>query len=148
MCETEICSEGTLWFHFLYQMFLPDRKTFHQPAVLLRIHAHHLVGIARPLELSIFQPLVQQQEPIAFPQQSFDAVCSPAAEQKHGSFLEWIQMEPALYDGCKSIDPQAKISVPTSQIHILILISIQIVQHVLITSKAVLRSAGVIWLVA
>ncbi len=128
--------------HLLYQLLLGHSQAFHQPAELLRIHPLHLVGAARPLELTILQSLVQKQESIAFPKQTPDSVGSPPTKQEQRPFLKRIQVEPTLYDGSKAIDPQTEIRVTARHIYVLILVCVQIVQHVSITSSAVFKRYG------
>ena len=60
---------------------LLNTQSFHQPAVLLSSNAERIILAARPLELTLFKPLVEQEKTVALPVERFDSVGSSAAKQ-------------------------------------------------------------------
>ena len=68
-------------------------QSFHEPAVLLRGKLTGFFAIARPLMLSIFKPLIQQNEAVSLLVQRLDPVPLSSAKQKraseHGSSLNY-----------------------------------------------------------
>ena len=50
------------FLHFPVCLRLPDTQSFHQPAVLLRSNTERLILTTRPLELTLFKPLVEQKK--------------------------------------------------------------------------------------
>ena len=103
------------FLHFPVCLWLPDTQSFHQPAVLLSNNAERLVLAARPLELTLFKPLVEQEKAVAFPVECFDSVGSPAAEQKQ-RVGTWIKLELLFNDSSQTINPTAKISVAAGEV--------------------------------
>ena len=61
---------------------LLNTQSFHQPAVLLSSNAERIILAARPLELTLFKPLVEQEKTVALPVERFDSVGSSAAKQE------------------------------------------------------------------
>ena len=67
---------------FLYCFGLLNFQAFEKPAPLLCCKKQCFCFIARPLKSAIVKSFVQKQKSIAFPEQAFDAVTAPAAEQE------------------------------------------------------------------
>ena len=80
------------FLHFSMSFRLLDTQSFHQPAVLLSSNAERFVLAARPLELALFKPLVEQEKTIALPVERFYPVGSPAAKQEQ-CIGTWVKME-------------------------------------------------------
>ena len=91
-------------------------QALHEPAVLLRSQSSCLALVPRPLEYAGLQPLIQQEESVAFPVERLDPVTSSAAEQKQ-RVGEWIQLKLLLNQSCKAVDAKAKICVAAGDIH-------------------------------
>ena len=67
---------------FLYCFGLLDFQAFQKPAPLLCCKKQCFCLIARPLKPAVIKSFVQKQKSIAFPEQAFDAVTPPSAEQE------------------------------------------------------------------
>ena len=65
---------------FLYPFFLLHGKPLHQPCELFRRDLPRLGRCPGPPETSRFQPFIDKQKPIPFPQQSLDPVSTPATK--------------------------------------------------------------------
>ena len=104
---------------------LLNAQSFHQPPVLLSSNAERLVLAARPLELPLFKPLVEQKKTVAFPVERFDPVGSSAAEQKQ-CVGTWVKSKLLFNDGRQTIDTTAKIGVTAGEVD---LRSAEIAQH-------------------
>lgn len=94
---------------------LPDTQSFHQPAVLLSSNAERLVLAARPLKLTLFKPLVEQEKAVTLPVERFDSVGSSAAKQKQCVGTR-IKLKLLFNDGCQAIDTAAKIGVAAGEV--------------------------------
>ena len=55
--------------------------------------------------MSTVDTLIEKQESIAFPKETFDFGCGPSAEEKECVGNEEIHMEPVFDYGCERIDP-------------------------------------------
>jgi len=87
-------------------------QSFHQPPILLRGNASGVLRFPRPLEASVFQSLVEQDESVPIPIQPFDPVGTSSAEQKQCLF-KWIKPVLFLNQTGQSIDTSAKIGIAT-----------------------------------
>ena len=124
----ELLSE--LYFlHFSVRLRLLDTQSFHQPAVLLSSNAKRLVLAARPLELALFKPLVEQEKTVALPVECFDSVGSPAAKQEQRVGTR-VKTELLFNDSCQTVDTTAKIGIAAGEVY---LRSAEIAQHDLST---------------
>ena len=117
------------FLHFSMSFRLLNTQSFHQPSVLLSSNAERFILAARPLELTLFKPLVEQEKAVAFPVERLDSVGSPAAEQEQRVGTR-VKFELLFNDSCQSIDPTAKIGVAASEVD---LRSAEIAQHDLST---------------
>ena len=108
---------------------LLNTQSFHQPAVLLSSNAERFTLTPRPLKLTFFKPLVEQEKAIAFPVERFDSVGSPAAEQKQRVGTR-VKTELLFNDSRQTVDPTAKICVAAGEVD---LRSAEIAQHDLST---------------
>ena len=124
------------FLHFLMCLRLLDTQSFHQPAVLLSSNAERLVLAARPLELTLFKSLVEQEKAVAFPVERFDSVGSSAAEQEQRVGTR-VKPELLFNDSRKTVDTAAKIRVAAGKVD---LRSAEITQHDLSTRN---RAASV-----
>ena len=70
------------FIYFPVRLRLLDTQSFHQPAVLLSSNAERFVLAARPLKLTLFKSLVEQEKAVALPVERFYPVGSPAAKQE------------------------------------------------------------------
>ena len=120
------------FLHFSVCLWLLDTQSFHQPAVLLSSNAERFILAARPLELTLFKSLVEQEKAIAFPVERFDSVGSPAAEQEQ-RVGTWIKFELLFNDSRQTIDPTTKIRVAAGKVD---LRSAEIAQHDLSTRNS------------
>ena len=103
------------FLHFPVRFRLLNTQSFHQPAVLLISNAERFVLAARPLELTLFKPLVEQKKTVAFPVERFDPVGSSAAEQKQCVGTR-VKFELLFNDSCQTVDPTAKIGVAAGEV--------------------------------
>ena len=67
-----------------------DGEPLHQPAELFRRKLTKLLRVPRPGEMTALDTLVQEKKAVAFPEQAFDAVGPPAAEQKDAALFTGI----------------------------------------------------------
>lgn len=84
------------WFCRQDSCFLFQFQPLHQPSELLPTDRFHFICTAGPFEVSVFQSLIEENKPIAFPQQCFDSVTAFSAEQIQ-SWREWIQLKLLLH---------------------------------------------------
>ena len=75
------------------------------------VQAHRFFRRARPGQRSGLEPLVEQKETVAFPDQCLDPVPAPAAEQEQDVFLERIQVVLSFEDPGQAFDPTAEIRI-------------------------------------
>ena len=94
---------------------LLNTQSFHQPAVLLSSNAERLVLAARPLELTLFKPLVEQEKAVALSVECFDSVGSPAAKQKQ-CVRTRVKFELLLNDSRQTVNPTAKLRVAAGKV--------------------------------
>ena len=104
-------SDYLLCIYLFYVTLLMERQAFDQPLILLRRHIDDLGRISRPLETAILESFVQQQKSVTFPQESFDPVCSSAAEQEKRICIKRIEIILMLDDPGETIDAISEISV-------------------------------------
>jgi len=71
----------------------------------------------RPLELTLFKPLVEQEKAVALPVERFDSVGSPAAEQKQRVRTR-VKFELLFNDTRQTIGTTAKIRVAAGKVDI------------------------------
>ena len=90
-------------------------QPLHEPAVLLLGQLSRLALAAGPLEGALFQPLIQQHEPVPLPIQGLDPIPFPSAEQEQG-VGEGIQLELGLHQSGEAVDAPAQIRVPAGEI--------------------------------
>ena len=120
------------FLHFSVCLRLLNTQSFHQPAVLLSSNAERLVLAARPLELALFKPLVEQEKTVALPVECFDSVGSPAAKQEQRIGTR-IKMELLFNDSRQTVDTTTKIGVAAGEVD---LRSAEIAQHDLSTRNS------------
>ena len=68
--------------NFFYGMSGNNFQPLHQHLILVCGDLQRFIFCAGPSKVPIFNPLVQKEKSIAFPKQSFDPVCTPAAKQE------------------------------------------------------------------
>ena len=108
------------------RLWLVHTQTFHEPAILLRSQRSCFTFFPGPLEAAGLQPLVQQNEPITFPVQSFDPV-PPSATEKEQRIAEGIQLHLLFDQGGKAVDTTAKIRVAALNENVVC--ATEIIQH-------------------
>ena len=124
------------FLHFSMSFRLLDTQSFHQPAVLLSSNAERFILTPRPLELTLFKPLVEQEETVALPVERFYSVGSSAAKQEQCVGTR-VKPELLFNDSRKTVDTAAKIRVAAGKVD---LRSAEITQHDLSTRN---RAASV-----
>ena len=115
-----------LWPGFFYRLFLFYLKPIHQPSVLLRCEAADFFFAAGPLEFSIGQTFVQENETVPFVKERLDPVGPSAAEEKNAVLLRGIEIEFMPNDGGKAIDAAPEIRVPASNVD---MFKVGVIQH-------------------
>ena len=113
------------FLHFPVCLRLPDTQSFHQPAVLLRSNTERLILTTRPLELTLFKPLVEQEKTIALPVERFYPVGSSAAKQEQRVGTR-VKFELLFNDSRQTVDTATKIGVAAGEVD---LRPAEIVQH-------------------
>ena len=113
------------FIYFPVRLRLLDTQSFHQPAVLLSSNAERFILTPRPLELTLFKPLVEQEETVALPVERFYPVGSPAAKQEQRVGTR-VKFELLFNDSRQTVDSTAKIGVAAGKINFC---SAEIVQH-------------------
>lgn len=103
-------SEYQLFLHRLDHLFLVDAESLHEPAELLWRQFLQLICCPRPLILSAFKPLVEEDVSVGIPIQGLDPVRSPSAENKQSICL-WVHVKGVLDDGSKSVDTASEITI-------------------------------------
>ena len=91
------------FLHFPVCLRLLDTQSFHQPAVLLRSNTERLILTTRPLELTLFKSLVEQEKAIAFPVECFDSV-SPSAAKQEQRVGAWVDLKLLFNDRRQTVD--------------------------------------------
>ena len=66
---------------------------------------------ARPLEMSGFDPLIQEQESVPLPDEGLKTILLLPAEEKQDVLLERREVELHLHDGCQPIHSLAQICI-------------------------------------
>lgn len=101
-------------------MVFPDegikREAFHQPVELGGSEFSGFRRIARPGEMSAFNPFCKKEKPIHFPKKPFDPAGTSATEEKQGVGNEKREIIPLLNDSNKGIDAIAHIGAATDYI--------------------------------
>ena len=103
------------FLHFPVCLRLPDTQSFHQPAVLLRSNTERLILTTRPLELTLFKPLVEQKKAVSLPVERFDSV-SPSAAKQEQCVGTRIKFKLLFNDSCQTVDTTAKIRVAAGKV--------------------------------
>ena len=103
------------FLHFSMSFRLLDTQSFHQPAVLLSSNAERFTLTPRPLKLTFFKPLVEQEKAVAFPVERFDSVGSPAAEQKQRVGTR-VKTKLLFNDSRQTVDSTTKIRVAAGKV--------------------------------
>ena len=103
------------FLHFPVRLRLLNTQSFHQPTILLRSNTERLILTARPLELTLFKPFVEQEKTVALPVECFDSVGSSAAEQKQCVGTR-VKLELLFNDGRQTVNPTAKIRVAAGKV--------------------------------
>ena len=124
------------FLHFPVCLRLLNTQSFHQPAVLLSSNAERFTLTPRPLKLTFFKPLVEQEKAVALPVERFYSVGSSAAKQEQCVGTR-VKPELLFNDSRKTVDTAAKIRVAAGKVD---LRSAEITQHDLSTRN---RAASV-----
>ena len=103
------------FLHFPVCLRLMNTQSFHQPAVLLSSNSERFILAARPLELTLFKPLVEQKKAVSLPVERFDSVGSSAAKQEQCVGTR-IKFKLLFNDSRQTIDPTAKIRVAAGKV--------------------------------
>lgn len=103
------------FLHFSMSFRLLNTQSFHQPSVLLSSNAERIVLTPRPLELTLFKPLVEQKKAVSLPVERFDSVGSSAAKQEQCVGTR-IKFKLLFNDSRQTIDPTAKIRVAAGKV--------------------------------
>lgn len=103
--------------HFADGGLLLDAEPFHEPAELLRRDAPGLGRVPRPLEAPVFQPLVEEQEAVALPQEPLDVVGAPSAEEEERGSKR-VHPELLLDDGGESVDGLSHVGISAGEIDV------------------------------
>ena len=117
------------FLHFSMSFRLLDTQSFHQPAVLLSSNAERFTLTPRPLKLTFFKPLVEQEKAVAFPVERFDPVSSSAAKQEQRVGTR-VKTKLLFNDSRQTVDSTTKIGVAAGEVD---LRSTEIAQHDLST---------------
>ena len=70
------------------------------------------------MKRTVFKALVHQEKTITFPQEGFDPVTAPAAEQKERISVIWIQFELKADDCSQTFNSAAKIRIPCRKVNV------------------------------
>ena len=100
------------------RFFLFRFQAFHEPSKLLPGDGPELIFIAGPLELAVLQSFVQENEAIAFPQKSFDAIASFPAEDVQRR-CERTHLKMILHQSGQAVDGLAHIGISAGDIYVL-----------------------------
>jgi hypothetical protein len=103
---------------FLYGLSLFDRKTLHQPFILLGSQSFHFNFAPGPLEPTFFKALIEEQETVTFKQESLDPVCSPATEEEQYSCKKGIQMKAVLNQSRQTVNAQPHIRISAGYVNL------------------------------
>lgn len=95
-----------------------DGEPFREPAELLLRDLQNVLWLIRPLVLTIFEALVEQQETCLIPEQALDAVLATATEQEERLLMR-VQMEPRDNQGGKPVDGLPHVRMAAGQIDVL-----------------------------
>ena len=101
---------------FLDGLRLLDLKPLQKPPYLLLGKESCLGLVSRPTEYAVIQTFIQEQEPVSFPEKTFDAVPSATAEQIQ-ALIEGIQRQTALHYSGKTFDPLPQVAVACDKVH-------------------------------
>ena len=103
------------FLHFSMSFRLLDTQSFHQPAVLLSSNAERFTLTPRPLKLTFFKPLVEQEKAVAFPVERFDPVSSSAAKQEQRVGTR-VKTKLLFNDSRQTVDSTTKIGVAAGEV--------------------------------
>jgi hypothetical protein len=91
-----------LWGRYLQdRMFCNDLKSLHEHTVLICRDLKCFLPGSWPVEGTVVKALIQEQESIAFPEESFDPVIPLPTKQIKCIFIVWIKMELEPDDVCQ-----------------------------------------------
>lgn len=91
-----------LWRRYLQdRMFCNDLKSLHEHTVLICRDLKCFLPGSWPVEGTVVKALIQEQESIAFPEESFDPVIPLPTKQIKCIFIVWIKMELEPDDVCQ-----------------------------------------------
>lgn len=93
-----------------------DGETLHQPPELFRGEVAEFIRGPRPCEPSALDPLVEEEESVAFPYQAFDLGSGPSAEEEEGIGNEQALLIPAFDDRGEGIDPISQVGKSADEI--------------------------------
>ena len=117
------------FLNFSMSFRLLDTQSFHQPAVLLSSNSERFILASRPLKLTFFKPLVEQEKTVALPVERFDPVSSSAAKQEQRVGTR-VKTKLLFNDSRQTVDSTTKIRVAAGEVD---LRSAEIAQHDLST---------------
>ena len=103
------------FLHFSMSFRLLNTQSFHQPSVLLSSNAERIVLTPRPLELTLFKPLVEQKKAVSLPVERFDSV-SPSAAKQEQCVGTRIKFKLLFNDSRQTVDTTAKIRVAAGKV--------------------------------
>ena len=103
------------FLHFPVCLRLMNTQSFHQPSVLLSSNAERLILTTRPLELTLFKPLVEQKKAVSLPVERFDSV-SPSAAKQEQCVGTRIKFKLLFNDSRQTGDTTAKVSVAAGEV--------------------------------
>ena len=90
-----------LWRRYLQdRMFRNDLKSLHEHTVLICRDLKCFLPGSWPVEGTVVKALIQEQESIAFPEESFDSVIPLPTKQIKCIFIVWVKMELEPDDVC------------------------------------------------
>ena len=91
-----------LWRRYLQdRMFCNDLKSLHEHTVLICRDLKCFLPGSWPVEGTVVKALIQEQESIAFPEESFNPVIPLPTKQIKCIFIVWIKMELEPDDVCQ-----------------------------------------------
>ena len=91
-----------LWRRYLQnRMFRNDLKSLHEHTVLICRDLKCFLPGSWPVEGTVVKALIQEQESIAFPEESFDSVIPLPTKQIKCIFIVWVKMELEPDDVCQ-----------------------------------------------
>jgi hypothetical protein len=95
---------------------LLDLQALQKPPYLLLGEESCLGLVSRPTECAVIQTFIQEQEPVSFPEKTFDAVPSATTEQIQ-ALVERIQRQTALHYSGKTFDALSQVTVSRDEVY-------------------------------